>query len=238
MPTRPNYRNPPIVEAIIELVFDGEWSEAAHRDVLEKIEATYDGKSRSAERGDHEGGMTRAVLLETRDGREVIGLGLETMLMTLHALQPYPGWARLVTRVDDAMAYYVSAFKPRGLTRVGVRYLDRFIIPCPEEGVNLQQYLTCVPAAPPGSAQMNAFHFVIQGADPDGSITLMTVSSDDQDAHERGRSLPVIYDLNVERTFHEPIALSSWKSVASELHERQHLIFEESITDRMRGLFQ
>lgn len=240
------YAKPPLVEAVVEFRFSGgeAWSESTFILLNERfsveysgqprvtgqlqLDATVDGKevTTSAKHTPH------AVLFCSADGAKAVGVG--DNLLSIHALAPYPGWDRFLARVRAAFELYVGVVKPTGISRVAVRYIDRITLP--EKAGALADYFVVMPPKPRSMFPfLSAFHIVLQTFDQDENIAMLTLSSSEPD--DTGSTV-VLYDLNLVRDFPEQEPLDRWEQHAEALHQRQKDIFEESITDQMRKLFQ
>jgi uncharacterized protein (TIGR04255 family) len=75
------------------------------------------------------------------DGAAVIQTNLTAIGYT--ALAPYPGWDKFLGDVLDSYAAWRKEVGRRKLGRLGVRYINRFDIPCPADtAVKIADYLT------------------------------------------------------------------------------------------------
>jgi uncharacterized protein (TIGR04255 family) len=96
-----------------------------------------------------------------------------------------------------------------------------------------------MPAKPVGMPELlEGFHVALQTIDPkDGTIAILTVAS--APPVDNGHPT-LIYDLNLQRqgTPIGSLADTSWLPIVEDLHLRQREIFEASITDKARELFQ
>lgn len=227
---RLNYTKPPIVEAVIELQFETPWSQEAHGKLQDALMTSYPGKTRHIERDDSFGDPIHVVLLQTETCTEAVGLGVQIPLVAIHSLAPYAGWSRFVERTDAVLRLYDKFVRPRSLLRVSVRYIDRIVLP--REAV-LADYFTCLPPIPKGMARhMDGFSIVLQTREG-GTSTQLAMSSDDP----VDGKIVILYDLNIETQPSRPTGITAWKTLASEAHELQREIFENSITERTRRLF-
>ncbi len=237
MATLANYRNPPIVEAALEFVFDSDLSEDAFQQMKSALGALYTGPSKNATRVERDGTGSTAVLLTSENRRDYIGLGIDVAMLTVHTTAPYPGWGNITSRSEAGLKLYAEAYRPRGIKRVSIRYIDRILVPIRPQ-TQLSHYFTCAPSFPQGMApMMAAFQVALQSTDEQGTSTLLTICSDDHEDAD-GDNGPVLYDIIVEKNFEQPVGIGEWMSVADGLHTRQREIFEASITEKTRRLFQ
>ncbi len=119
-----------------------------------------------------------------------------------------------------------------GLRALAVRYIDR--IEFKEPDVVFNDYFTVMPRRPEQMPeQLLGFSFSTQAFDPkDQTISLLTMSSAIGPA--------VSYDLSMLRAWPSGFDFKTedWLIVSDDLHARQKEMFENSITDKMRELFQ
>jgi uncharacterized protein (TIGR04255 family) len=75
------------------------------------------------------------------DGTNVIQISLTSV--SYSAFAPYPGWDQFLVGVFGAYADWRKDVGRKKLGRVGVRYINRFDIPCPEDTVvRIADYVT------------------------------------------------------------------------------------------------
>jgi uncharacterized protein (TIGR04255 family) len=173
--------------------------------------------------------------LRSTDGLRLIGCGQG--ILSVHVLAPYPGWESFIEQAREAVNAMPESVRGTPVEMIAVRYIDRFALP--SAGVAFNDFLTVMPAKPVGMPELlKGFHVALQTMDPkDGTIAILTVASapSADDGHPA-----VIYDLNLQRQG-TPIcsmADNAWLSIVEDLHVRQRAIFEASITDKARELFQ
>lgn len=63
------------------------------------------------------------------DATRVIGINQQNYSLT--ALPPYPGWEGLLAEFNHHLPTWRKVVGRRALSRIGVRYINRFDIPCP-----------------------------------------------------------------------------------------------------------
>ncbi len=240
-----SYPRPPIVEAVVEVGFSGgaPWEETET-----KLNATYrsefSGKRQEVTSVQVQSRWTGSTfetssrkdflkwLLPDTSGRHLVGFG--PAVLSRHVLAPYPGWAQFRPAVDKVFAQFCSVVQPQGVTNVGVRYIDQIVLP-PEGRIG--DFFQAIPPRLPSQPDvMTAFQITTESYDPESNTTsLLTLASGPPMAE--GQRV-VFYDLNLTCRFAEPVKLDSWSESVETLHARQRAIFEESITEKTRELFQ
>lgn len=244
-PERRIYPRPPIVEAIIEFHYSSDASQDAVLEALRnRLGETYKGELKKQNRiqlqalvdGDTVQSSTTTLphvtFLRTADDLRQLGVG--SGILSVHVLAPYPGWERFLEQAQAAVQALPQSARSGSINALAVRYIDRIVLP---EG-DVQSFLTVMPHRPGRMpAELRTFHVVIEATDSDGTNALLTIAS--ATTEPEGKPA-LIYDLNLRREDANlcSFANDSWLAIAEELHRRQREIFEESITDKMRELFQ
>lgn len=240
------YPRPPIVEAIIELRYGGEVAAEVVVDALRAaLGDTYAGEPRKQERlqfeaqlsGDAPSLETKKLpaltFLRTSDGFRQIGI--EDGGISVHVLAPYPGWERFIEQAIAAVRALPEAVKSGPISALGVRYIDRIALP----DSNAQRFLKVIPYRPNAMPEdLAAFHVVTQTRDPeDGTLAILTIASVPPEVDGKPS---LIYDLNLRRAGDHVCSFEgdAWIPIIETLHKRQRAIFEDSITDELRELFQ
>lgn len=239
------YPRPPIVEAVIELRFEGgvDWTPEVQACLHDRLRGEYPGTARASQQIELQASMSsdgvatsaratlRAMLFPSADGRRLVGLGKG--LISVHVLAPYPGWEDFSAQASASVSAYLAEVKPDALASAAVRYIDR--VKLPANVGPLAEYFVGLPPRPAAMPnQLLAFHVVVQSADPDGTVALHTLSSAPP---EQDGGPVVLYDLNLVHPFAPPISIDAWREEVERLHDRQREIFEDSITSKTRELF-
>ena len=242
------YPKPPIVEAVVDLRF----SEGTGGDILstlsQRLGRQYSGEQKRQHRVEVSARIEEeAVATETRriphvtflrspDGLRLLGCGPD--VLSVHVLAPYPGWESFIDQAKEAVgALYAGPHASATVATLTVRYIDR--IELPDVGASFSDLLTVIPARPQGMPpQLAGLYVTMQTTDPgDGTTASLVVGSTPTDESNRPA---LIYDLSVQRSGQPLSGLEGdeWSRIAEDLHRRQREIFEASITDAARELFQ
>lgn len=150
MNERRRYRNPPIEEALCEFRFlaDQDWDPTIPGKLYAELGEEYRGKPRgqkvmnvtlNAQEGQpsrlsYEEGFAKTQLV-TEDGKRQVGVGKD--VLSVHMLRPYQdplhpkqsGWDEFQPRIDRALNAYWNVIRPKGVNRVGIRYINKIVIP-------------------------------------------------------------------------------------------------------------
>jgi len=247
--TRRIYPNPPIVEAVIEFRFEPRGTATGLAKTLrEALGDTYDAdETRTQDRIEAQvsvadGGVAAAArrmphltFLQSASGHRLLGCAPGSL--SVHTLAPYPGWESFIGQAKEAVAALPGPLADAPVLSVSVRYIDRIELPANED-VGFADFVTVMPPRP--SAMPNVLsgcYYATQATDPeDGTFAQLTVAS----SPGTDGTAALMYDLVLRRES-QPLCnfqLESWEPIVEDLHTRQREIFEESITDRTRELFQ
>lgn len=231
------YKNPSIVEALVEFRFAGDeqgaWNDALPMRVWEKLRAEYP-KSRGPQivmsvSPQGIGAKFERLLLADERDRFLAGIGEHAI--SVHALPRYPGWDELRPRVLAAMETYDLESKTRGVNRISVRFINRIDLP---SGAMLTAYFTAPPVLPsPEPSGIGQFATRVEAPYLDGAGLVFNFNS----APASPAGLPgVILDIELLQDFATPIDLKSAYVRLDVLRDRERSMFEAAITDKTREL--
>lgn len=244
---RKKYRNPPIEEAVVEFRFvpGQEWDLTIPGKLHEHsdIKSRYPGKPRtqkSLEAAFQAGpgqppnlavreGVARIQLVDN-EGKHLISLGSD--VLSANTLRPYDSWEQFRPRIAVALGAYSQVAQPTGISRVGVRYINKIVLP--EKEVNLGTYFRyALPSVPELPSNIAGFLNRVEYIYDDGMKLLLTQAM--VDAPE-GQSAFVV-DLDVLWESAEAKNVDRIMELVDDLHEREGEAFEAIITDAARELF-
>lgn len=250
---RRRYKNPPIEEAFCEFRFrpGQDWDLTIPGRLQVELGDEYPGKpreSRFAEIGlrTHGGqssdvkfpeGLFR-IQLTTTDSTRMVGVGPD--VLSIHMLRPYQnserpdggGWEEFRLRIEEALRAYWRVTKPEGINRVGIRYINKIVIP--QEQVRIEDYLNSALPEPSGLPDQltefmsrvdyqydNEFHIVLSQA---------TIEAGDN---------RLAFLLDIDAIWENPQVVGTEKALAltNDLRDRERVAFEAVITEKTRELF-
>ena len=249
MKPRREYKNPPIVEALVEIQFSPsqEWNPIIPFDFYGLIKSDYSGIPRDRmEMSTHierEEGQSHTSVQTTEkldrvqypneDGTKLVALGAN--LLSVHVLKPYPGWVDFSKRISAAIDAYLAAAKPSGVLRVGLRYINKIEIPC-EGTMNLQEYFTSPPSlAYTDYAHMSNFFMRLESQFNDAPIR-MAQSFGSAGASEGNYGF--LLDFDLFRSWSDsPLPCDQVVELISEMRDLERDVFESYITESTREIF-
>ncbi|MBX7237690.1 MAG: TIGR04255 family protein [Caldilineales bacterium] len=157
-------------------------------------------------------------------------------LLTVNHAQPYSNWQTFRGMIERALDTYQNIVKPQGITRIGLRYINRIEIP--EHQVTIEDYLLATPRAPQTISQIfAAWAQRIEMPLPQVNGILVLQSGSLPDPQQK----KVIFLLDLD-LFTAPSSEHLPINLASDWIERAHTeieqAFEACITDKTRPLFR
>ncbi len=238
------YKNPPIDEAVCEFRFapGSDWNPMIQARFLSRIESSYDGKSREEPfllKLDVEGAeapavqqLTRVILPDEGGTRQVT---LYPNALSVYALRPYKGWSEFRPRISDALNVYQEVAEPAGVRRVGIRYINRMVVP--DTPSSISSYFRGGPTHVDGLPQ-NATSILsrVQFLYEDG-ITCRLIHSGLDAEQEDHVGFLLDLDLAWTESENEPRAIEDAMALVDDLRDKERSAFESVITDKARKVF-
>ena len=253
MSGRRRYKNPPIEEALCELRFrpGQDWNLTIPGKLQTQLGDEYTGKPQE-QRGVQVGlesqggepsnlrygeGLGR-VLLVTKDDKRKIGVGQD--VLSVHMLRPYQtpntygdaGWEEFRPRILQALTAYWGVAEPVGVCRVGIRYINKIIVP--KEKRNIQDYLKCafstvteLPEKMNGFTSRTEFSYEDEVRLVLSQFTMLSPTN----------HIELILDLDVIWQTEDIVAQDEALKKIDDLRDRERAAFEAVITDQAREIF-
>ncbi len=240
------YENPPLIEALCEFRFEPSqpWDWTIPGLVYDKVKSEYPKKRQQnivevELRAEQEelaqrlkGGIARMQFLRP-DEQALIQVGPD--LLTVNHLKPYPTWQAFKARIVHALKIYREVANPKGIRRIGLRYINKIEIP--EQGVAIEDYLLAVPKVPEAVPQIFAT-FVQRVEIPFEQANGMLVlqSGTVRDEHRGGTVF--MLDLDFFTLQADKLTLDSAMEWVENAHGQVERTFEACVTDKARALFK
>lgn len=245
--TADQYKNPPIDEAVCEFTFETN-PETDFFTLPGKLhtllKAEYSGKPREqplhsiiANQAAPQPNLSLQtelfrIQLPTADGKKLISIGRETLAVNI--LRPYTGWDEDFSgRVEVALKAYYQVAMPAGVRRIGVRYINRIVVPQPA-AMPKDYFTNADPEDKVISGSMTAFMKRLEYAIAGPAkivLTHATLVPKDPKTTEFLLDIDAIWD-SAPLTDQAEILKK-----AADLHDKEGIVFEALITDEARKLF-
>jgi uncharacterized protein (TIGR04255 family) len=246
MTTRRRYRRPPVVEALCELYFEGsDWDDTVPGQFYDLIKQDFPVKRQRENQeaqvvvtntGEASAGIKRLapwMQFITSNGNRLIQIGRDVLVV--NQLQPYPHFDDWEPLIYSTLAHYRSLTRPKGVTRLGLRYINRVLIP--ETQIRMEDYFTVYPQLPQAMGDIHG-RFMIRVDLPHqegGHAVLLTFGSAPPEGPNQIAHLLDLYDIFKAE---QPLPFDAIPSHVGFAHRNIETAFEGSITDRLRTLFQ
>ncbi len=240
------YKTAPIHEALVEFRFEPgqEWDPtfAGKLHTHESIRSVYTGKPRQQKivQAQLRAGTEEPTSFQVREGAgrtQLINsdntkhLSLGSDVLSVHELAPYSGWSSFRPRIEKALQAYDDVATPKGVTGIGVRYLNSITIPSAE--LTLKEYFTCSPPDINGFPKtMTGFMNRVEYIEDEDIKFVLTFASIEAPTGSLG------FLLDLDFNWDGPtVPVASVMQLVDDLHEREGIAFEATITDKAREIF-
>lgn len=155
--------------------------------------------------------------------------------LTVNQLKPYPGWNVFLQVIRRALRTYNRIAEPRGLQRIGLRYINRIEVPGTE--VDLESYFDFYPHIGPAMPQLHG-DFLVGVAFPyrDGrdNMRVQLNGMPTADPSASTFMLDIEYFLNQSGD----VPLTDAIQWIEDAHQRVEEVFEGAIKPRLREIFE
>jgi uncharacterized protein (TIGR04255 family) len=156
-------------------------------------------------------------------------------LFVFSQLAPYPGWDAFCGRFCRDWALWKKVFGYRKITRVGVRYINRIDLPIIGTVTQLEELFHVYPRIPDDLGPIFAYAMQMQlpYSEISGRITINAASVPSPLlAHSS-----FIFDQDLYTEINVPQTDDALYKLLNQIHVKKNEVFEASITDRARELF-
>ena len=238
----PQYKRPPITEAVIELRLEQPLPRAEVEKLLQRFQNEYafsedfvavgvqvDPAARRANFEEQSSGYK----LSSADRADV--LLVTSAHMSCSRLAPYVGWDAFRARAEDHWRTWKRITGYRKIGRIGVRFINRIDIPAAGgKVVKLPDYLSVYPEAP-AIKRMAAYAMQMSGPLEEDNCRLVINSS--LVPSPLVDHVSVILDIDISRAGDAPQKDDEIWALIDRIRVHKNQAFEESITDKARELF-
>ena len=173
-------------------------------------------------------------LFRSKDGVKILQATLDGF--TFNRLAPYDSWEEFSSDAKSLWGVYKEICKPTSVTRAAIRFINQINIPA-KELVDLQDYLNTVPEVSPKLPQGLLNSFFMQLQIPQGDLNCMLIINEALVPRIDPDFVSVILDFDL---FRQQIWQADdediWRFI-EELRRRKNAVFEASITEKARRLF-
>lgn len=161
---------------------------------------------------------------------------------TFSQLKPYQNWDDFYEEAYKLWQFYVEITEPKKINRFALRYINRILIPSSEQ-INLKDYMRILPEIPDTFPVtiLDYFLRIVVANQEDTNVRAIinqTIPRSNQLDLEKD-SIPLILDIDVFQENDLTMDDTEIRNIfENKLRKFRNKIFEESITDKTRSLFQ
>lgn len=241
------YRQAPIIEALCEFQFDptSPWDLTIPGIVYESVKGEFPQRRQTAVLGmgvaqvaenvppQPQFWATDRIQFVREDGTALIQVGPH--YLSVNHFKPYSSWEQLLPMILKAFGAYRREANPRGIQRIGLRYINRIEIT--NGKIDLEDYLSFYPFVGPNLPQDYSGFTVAVQVTQEEMRDSMNVQAASVPSGVAG-TLALILDIDYFLAQPGAVSLdmvSGWLEAA---HQRVIGTFEAAITDRLRATFE
>ncbi|MCZ6918293.1 MAG: TIGR04255 family protein [Gemmatimonadetes bacterium] len=246
----PRFSNPPITEAILDLKV--ELPENTSLDQLagfqDSIRDMYPGR-RTRMAGKAEMAISEDKGIQLGEGSTIASLGYifvsndsSQMVQarkdgfTFNKLKPYDTWEALRDQAHKLWSHYVEIARPKYVSRIALRYVNRIEIPLPI--TDLSEYVLVAPSTP-RTFPVEFHSFLMRMVMPYREYRAQAIVTETiEPGQPNSTTLPLIFDIDVFRQVSlEPDDKAIWE-ILDKLRDLKNEIFHSTMTDQAKALFK
>ena len=243
MTSKRYYNRPPIVEAIIDLKFDGILSDRELRRLRDRFKTNFpaiEEKKNIRVEVNAQGISTKSTpagfKMTAKNAVDMVLIN-EDSFGTVR-LAPYDRWKNLIRAAKNNFEIVMKAVGRKTVVRLGVRFVNRLDIPSAKiMGRDLAEFVKLDIALPQGIAKERGSHSL--------AVNLVEVSTGAKVLLQSGEMVPALLDhrsvsLDIDASWDSDISNridEMWASVEL-LRNAKNACFEACITDELRSLFE
>ncbi len=174
------------------------------------------------------------VVFGNEDGSQLLIVGANDI--SAHGLAPYEGWESLLNRLVNGLELLRDHLKRPEFTTLGVRYINRVVIPEPQ--FRFEDYLTLGFVGPPGlPPNVQSFFDRIETVYPDGR-TRVAFTWATTEAEPGTAAFVLDFDFNMNCAEGEVLSVTQVREGLQELKQKETAAFESMLQDSLRETFR
>lgn len=234
------YLKPPITESVIELRFSEEIDFEKIVKRAEKFKRAYPNESKNMEflTEISEKGVSGRVAdiglrFSSKDELDILAINKSSFMVS--RLAPYPGWEEFSTRFHTDFERFTEEFGRRTFVRAGMRFINRLDIPL--DTIDVKEFIKVYPQLPEfdrsksrSFALSSTFELEGQGL----SVTLQSATIESPVPN----CISLVIDIDIFSEADLPMRYDKWAGKLNQMRDVKNDVFERSITDEARKLFE
>jgi uncharacterized protein (TIGR04255 family) len=167
------------------------------------------------------------------DERALIQVGPD--LLAVNHLKPYSDWATFKPMIERALGVYEQIAKPKAISRIGLRYINRLEIP-EQQDIEIEHFLLAAPTVPgdiPQTFSRWSQRVEIPLPEANGLLVLQSSSI----VEEGQTNIAFLLDLDFVILQPGAVELDSAMEWVERAHVEVEKAFEACVTSTARELF-
>jgi uncharacterized protein (TIGR04255 family) len=248
--SNPHYKNPPIIEAVLDIDCDlppGRDIATLEAPAHDRLRGQYPSVRRlfvqthkiqpQADKPPvlsvHQ--AVQALQFLSQDGKQLVQFRAQGF--SLNRLAPYTNLDDYLPEIERTWKFFITIASPVQIRAVRLRYINRILIPMPENRLDLEDYLKLGPRLP--DEQRLTFtgfldqHTAVETATGNQVTSVLTTLLPEN------HRLPLIFDITVESP--GAAEIENWALLLGRiqaLRDLKNLVFRNTLTERCQSLFQ
>lgn len=246
-----SYKNPPIKEAVLDLkfVFEKEISSDLFEEVYKILQKDYPKKETlnmqtvafkigNAANGEsnelNSQHKLHGIRLTSINGLHIVQL--KTDGITFSRIEPYKGWDSFLPEAEKVIQAYTKVLTPKYISRLALRFIN--LINIPETSFDLSDYFVTQPQLA-ANIKASIKHFFMRQVIESNNDGLIAILNQTTANNPTGSDNPqIVFDIDV---FKDNVKLqfssSEYKNILDSIRSFRSEIFEESLTQKTKDLF-
>lgn len=245
-----SYKNPPIKEAVLDLkfVFEKEVGAELFEELYTKLQKEYPRKEvlnmqtvafKIGNTANNESNQVNAqqrlqgIRLTSVDGFYIVQL--KTDGVTFSRIEPYLGWSNFLPEAEKVITAYVEVLKPKYINRLATRFIN--LINIKETTFDISEYFKTMPVLANGiSADIKGF-FMRQVLESKNDGVTAIINQTTQTVLQN-ETAGIVFDIDVyKQDINIQFKSKEYNELITKLKDFRSKIFEESLTDKTKRLF-
>ena len=244
--TNPQYKRPPITEAVIEIRLEDSLSEVVVEKIHNQLEKSYERSEKISYIGARLDPGKKEIVkipdkfagykLTSKDQADVVQIKLNAMVCS--RLAPYNGWENFEPRARKDWEIWRKISKPTKLKRIGVRYINRIDIPFKKgDKIDVEDYLTIFPKYPEPHLLTSFSRYTMQIVGPFSVEGFYLIINTNVVKSPLIDHFSIVLDLDLSPQGDMPQKNDKLWEMINQMREYKNNAFEMCITDKARELF-
>ena len=244
--TSPQYKRPPITEAVIEIRLEDSLSEVVVEKIHNQLEKSYERSEKISYIAVRLDPRKKEIVkipdkfdgykLTSKDQADVVQIKLNAMVCS--RLAPYNGWEKFEPWARENWEIWRKTVKYRKIKRIGVRYINRIDIPFRKgDIIDIEDYLTVFPKYPEPHLLRSFTEYTIQIKGPFSIEGFNLIINTNVVKSPLIDHFSIVLDLDLSPQGDIPERNDQVWEMINQMREYKNNAVEMCITDKARELF-